>query len=187
MAPSDWVTRWAAALPAGTRVLDLACGSGRHARWLAGRGLRVTAVDRDWATLQALDGVDGIEVLAADLEQGPWPLCGRRWDAVVVTHYLWRERMPQLLETLAPGGLLVYETFNVDQARIGKPSNPQFLLRHGELLAVCAGLHVLAYEDGALCDAPGRVLRHVQRIAAWRAADGAAPPALSAPGAPQPL
>ena len=160
--PSDWVTRWAEALPAGSRVLDLACGAGRHLRWLAARGHRVTGVDRDLSGLTDLELP--AELLQADLEDGPWPLADRQFDAVVVTNYLWRPRWAELAGTVAPGGLLIYETFGEEQASIGKPSRPDFLLRHGELLARCDGWRVLGYEDGFV-PAPDRF---VQRIAAVR-------------------
>ena len=163
--PSAWVLRWLTGLPAGATVLDVACGQGRHVRWLAGHGHRVTALDRDAAALAALRRLPGaIEVVEADIEQAPWPLPQRQFDALVITNYLWRPLWPTLLASLAPGGWLVCETFNVDQAGIGKPSNPQFLLCHGELLEVARGLHIVAYEDGVL-SAPERC---VQRIAATR-------------------
>ena len=160
--PSDWVTRWAAHLAAGSQVLDLACGGGRHLRWLASRGCHVLGVDRDLSGLVDVSGT--VNLLQADLEDGPWPLADRRFDAVVVTHYLWRPRWAELADTVAPGGLLIYETFGEEQASIGKPSRPDFLLRHGELLDRCRGWRVLGYEDGFV-PAPDRF---VQRIAAVR-------------------
>lgn len=171
-APSPWVRRFGELLPAGASVLDLACGGGRHLRWLAARGCRVTGVDRDAAAVQPLRGLG--EIIVADLENAAWPLAGRSFDGIVVTHYLWRPLFPQLLQALAPGGLLIYETFAAGNGRFGKPSNPDFLLRPGELLQACAGLRTLAFEDGVL-DAP---LRCVQRIAATReSADAPAEPA----------
>lgn len=161
-APSAWVLRWAHLLPPGGTVLDVACGAGRHLKWLAAQGHRVTGVDRDPAALVAC-GTAG-ECIAADIENGPWPLPGRRFDAVVVTHYLWRPLWPTLLESLAPGGVLLYETFAHGQASVGRPARPEFLLQPGELLQRCAGLRTVAYEDGFL-DAPARF---VQRIAAVR-------------------
>lgn len=170
--PSAWVERWGRLLPPEARVLDLACGSGRHVRWFAAEGHRVTGVDRDAAVLAPLAGV--AELLVADLEGGPWPLAGRRFDAVVVTHYLWRPLLPVIVASVAPGGLLIYETFAVGNASVGKPANPDFLLRPGELLdAVRGELRVIAYEDGFLDQPP----RFVQRIAALReAASAGAPP-----------
>lgn len=170
-APSEWVVRWARAWPAGATVLDLACGSGRHTRWLAAQGHRVTAVDRDAAAIGSLQGI-AAETCVADLEAGPWPLDGRRFDAVVVTHYLWRALLPRVVESVAEGGWLVYETFAVGNEAFGKPSNPNFLLRPGELLDATRGaLRVVAYEDGFL-DTPPRC---VQRIAAVRETPGGAP------------
>ena len=159
--PSPWVQRWAGLIRPGGCVLDLACGSGRHLRWLAAQGFSLTGVDRDAAALQELAGLG--EVLAADLEDGsPWPLPGRCFDAIVVTNYLWRPLWPQILGALAEGGVLIYETFGDSQASVGRPSRPEFLPRPGELLQLAAGLHVVAYEDGFLEPPP----RFVQRIAA---------------------
>ena len=189
-APSAWVTRWAAALPAGATVLDLACGSGRHLRWLASRGLRVTGVDRDEAALRHLQQMQvGAELIQADLEAGPWPLAGRVFDAVVVTNYLWRPLLPQVVDSVASGGLLIYETFGAGNGQFGRPSRPDFLLRPGELLEAARSLRVLGYEDGYLAAPP----RLVQRICARReptggtlplSLDGSFPPATSALDSP---
>lgn len=183
-APSDWVMRWTHALPPGSTVLDLACGSGRHLRWLAGRGLRVTGVDRDGQALQGLEellqGLESpIELLVADLEAGPWPLADRQFDAVVVTHYLWRPLLPAIVASVAPGGLLIYETFGAGNGRFGRPSRPDFLLQPGELLEAARGLRVLGYEDGFL-DQPPRL---VQRICARRET----PSGTAEPNPPLPL
>jgi SAM-dependent methyltransferase len=171
--PSAWIVRWADAIAPRGSVLDLACGSGRHVRFLAARGHRVTAVDR---SPEALDRCEAAtERIAADLEGAPWPLPGRRFDAVVVTNYLWRALMPHIVASVAPGGLLLYETFALGNERFGKPSNPDFLLRAGELITLVPGLHVLAFEDGLL-ESPAR---RVQRLAAWCApAPDALPPRL---------
>lgn len=157
--PSDWVRRWAHLLPDGARVLDVACGSGRHVHWLAARGCRVTALDRDAQALAPLSAL--AETVVADLEAGPWPLPGRRFDAVLVTNYLWRPLFPALRAALADGGVLVYETFARGQESYGRPSRPEFLLAPAELLSAAAGLHVLAYEDGLLDGPPRRVQRIV--------------------------
>lgn len=165
--PSPWVRRWSALVPEGARVLDVACGAGRHVGWFAGRGAHVTALDRDAqavAPLRALPGT-AVEVVVADIENAPWPLPGRRFDAVVVTNYLWRALFPTLVEAVAEGGLLIYETFARGNETVGKPSNPDFLLQPGELLRTVPGLHVVAYEDGFIAEAPQRF---VQRIAAVR-------------------
>ncbi len=168
--PSPWIVRWSPLVAPGATVLDLACGRGRHVRWFAQRGARVTAVDRDAA---ALDGLRDIaETVVADLEGAAWPLPGRRFDAVVVTNYLWRPLLPRLVDALADGGVLLYETFALGQQTIGRPSNPNYLLRPGELLEAARGLHVVAYENGWL-DAPPRF---VQRLAAVRGRPGATGP-----------
>ncbi|MFN7723657.1 MAG: class I SAM-dependent methyltransferase [Rubrivivax sp.] len=166
-APSAWVQRWLHLVPPGGQVLDLACGSGRHVRWLAAQGFSVTGVDRDAAALAGLQQTlaaqgQQAELLEADLENGPWPLAGRRFDAVVVTNYLWRPTVPQVLALLKPGALYLHETFADGQQHIGRPSRPEFLLQRGELLRWCQGLQTVAFEDGWL-DGPPRC---VQRIAA---------------------
>lgn len=172
---SPWIVRHTGLIPGSNsdarparpaRVLDLACGSGRHVRCLTALGAQVTAVDRDAAALDTLRGV-AAEVIVADLEAGTWPLDGQTFDAVIVTNYLWRPLLPRIVASVAPGGLLLYETFAHGNASVGKPSRPDFLLQPGELLdAVRPVLRVIAYEDGFL-DAPPRF---VQRIAAVRPA-----------------
>lgn len=145
--PSAWVRRWAPQLQPGCAVLDVACGGGRHARFFAGLGHPVDAVDRDDAAIAALAAVPGITARCADIEGGPWPYAGRLFGGIVVTHYLHRPLLPILLDALAPGGVLIYETFGAGNERYGKPSNPDFLLRPGELTDWVAGrLQVLAYE-----------------------------------------
>ncbi|TXH53838.1 MAG: class I SAM-dependent methyltransferase [Burkholderiaceae bacterium] len=170
-APSPWVQRWSALLPAGATVLDVACGSGRHLRWFAQRGARVTGVDRDAAAVEPLRSLG--EIVVADIEGGPWPFSGRRFDAVVVTNYLWRPLLPAFVASVADGGLLIYETFAAGNETVGKPSRPDFLLRPGELLQAAAGLRVLGYEDGFLAEPA----RYVQRLCAVResASSGVAP------------
>lgn len=169
-APSAWVQRFTPLMKPRSRVLDLACGSGRHVQWLAGQGHPVTGVDRDaeaLAHVQAL--VPGAELLQADVEAGPWPLAGRQFDAIVVTNYLWRPLFPALLASLAEGGIYLHETFADGHQFIGRPSRPDFLLQRGELLRVCAGLRVIAFEDGYEGPAEGGTGssgRCVQRIVA---------------------
>ena len=158
--PSDWLRRFAHLLRPGGSVLDVACGSGRHVRWLARQGFAVTGIDRDAAATEPLRAV--AEIVVADLEAAPWPLPGRRFDAVVVTNYLWRPLWPALRAALGGGGVLVYETFAHGQHLIGRPSRPDFLLQPGELLQAFDGLHVVAYEDGLEADP----LRRVQRLVA---------------------
>ncbi|CAG9177085.1 class I SAM-dependent methyltransferase [Cupriavidus pampae] len=192
--PSSWVTRWAHLIRPGGRVLDLACGSGRHAAWLAGQGFAVLAVDRDATAVAALPSpVQGsITGRVADLEQGAWPLGDvAAMDALVVTNYLHRPLWPHLLATLAPGGVLVYETFAAGNETVGKPSRPDFLLRPGELLDVVKGqLRVIGYEDGVLAArSQGGSPAFVQRICAVREAPVAAdapPVRYGLPEAPAP-
>jgi len=157
---SAWVRRWAPLIRPGGRVLDLACGHGRHLRWLRARGFDLTGVDRDAAAMAGLEAF--ARIVVADLEGQPWPLPGETFDGIVVTNYLWRPLLPRLLSSLAPGGVLVYETFADGHQKIGRPARPDFLLRRGELLAVAAPLRIVAYEDGWEAK-PGRC---VQRIAA---------------------
>lgn len=161
-APSAWVTRWTPLLPAGSRVLDLACGGGRHVRRLAAQGHQLTAIDRDATACEPLRDV--AEVIVADVEHGPWPCTGRQFGAVLVTNYLWRPLWPRILESLAPGGLLIYETFAAGNETVGRPARSDFLLQPGELLARCQALRIVAYEDGFL----GSPDRFVQRIVAAR-------------------
>jgi SAM-dependent methyltransferase len=170
LAPSAWVQRWSHLVAAHASLLDVACGSGRHVRWYAQRKVRVTGVDRDAAALEPLRTL--AEVIVADIESGPWPLAGRRFDAVLVTNYLWRALLPTLVDSVAPGGVLIYETFAQGNQTIGKPSNPDFLLRPGELLAASMGLRTIAYEDGFV-EQPARF---VQRIVAVREHAGQAEP-----------
>ena len=162
--PSAWVARWAALIGQG-RVLDVACGEGRHARLLAERGLQVVAVDREQQVLP-----ESIRFIKADLERGtPWPFAGERFAGIVVTNYLHRPLFPALADSLAEGGVLIYETFMAGNERFGKPSNPAFLLQSGELLAAFPGLAVVAFEQGTIERAAPAV---VQRICVIRGAAG---------------
>lgn len=148
--PSPWVAAHFGLMAEGGRVLDLACGSGRHARLLAGLGFEVAAVDRNFEAILKLSDVPGIIATQLDLEGEAWPLAGRTFDGIVVTNYLWRPRLPDVLALLAPGGVLIYETFMLGNEVYGKPSSPAFLLRPGELREVveAAGLREIAFEEG---------------------------------------
>jgi len=162
LAASAWVERWAPLVPAG-EVLDLACGGGRHARLFAALGHPVLALDRDPEALAAAAG-PGIATVRHDLEVdgAAWPFAPGRFAGIVVTNYLHRPLMAPLLASLAPGGVLIYETFALGNEAYGKPSNPAFLLAPGELLAhaAAAGLRVIAYEDGLVArPKPARVQR----------------------------
>lgn len=163
---SGWVMRWIEGCARGATLLDYAAGSGRHARAAHSAGMIVTAIDRDQAALDRLSDLP-VERIVADLERGAWPFPARRFDVVVCTNYLFRPRLALLAALVADGGRLVYETFAVGHERFGRPSNPAFLLRDGELLDVAraAGLRVVAYEQGERA-APGPAI--VQRLCAAR-------------------
>ncbi len=141
--PSPWVMRWAPLIRPGGRVLDLAAGHGRHTRALAALGFQMTAVDIDVSALADAPAA----VIAADLETGEWPLTGM-FDGIVVANYLHRPHFPHLVESLAEGGVLIFETFGQGNERLGRPRNPDFLLAPGELLRACERLSVVAYEHG---------------------------------------
>lgn len=175
MKPSAWVERFGPSVPTSARVCDVACGGGRHTRWFAARGHDVLAIDRDLsgvADLADTDPTEGlrVELLEADLEDGaPPPIPSRAFGVVVVTNYLWRPILGALVDAVAPGGLLLYETFAVGNERFGRPTNPDFLLRRNELLelALAHDLVVVAFEDVEV-DLPRPAV--VQRIAATRPA-----------------
>lgn len=157
--PSPWVMRWAHLIESGGAVLDLAAGGGRHGRWFLGQGHPVTFVDRTIEPLEDLAGQDKSEVIEADLENGPaWPLGERRFAAVIVVNYLHRDLFPQLMASLQPGGVLIYETFARGNEDFSRPRNPDHLLKSGELLdAIHGQLQVVAYEHGVVsnADIPG--------------------------------
>jgi SAM-dependent methyltransferase len=158
------VVRFSSLVADGARVLDVACGQGRHSRWFAARGCRVVAVDRDTAALDLLSSVAGVTAVSADLETQPWPFETEKFDAIIVTHYLHRPLFPSLLRALADDGVLVYETFARGNQAYGKPSNPDFLLTEGELLTLIdRTLIVVAFEQGRIESEPPVV---VQRLAA---------------------
>jgi SAM-dependent methyltransferase len=151
-------------------VLDLACGSGRNARWLAAQGWRVEAVDRDEDAIAGLQQIPGLHAFAADLENAPWPFAGRMFEGVVVCRYLHRPLLPLLAQCLAPDGVLIYETFMLGQEKFGRPQNPDFLLKPNELLDVYAGqLAVNAFEQGVV-ELPKPMV--IQRICAVQGSPG---------------
>ena len=161
--PSAWLQRWSHLIAPGSTVLDVACGAGRHMRYLAALGHHVTGVDRNPEAVAVAQSSG--EVVCADIENGPWPFDGKTFGCVVVTHYLWRPLLPKVMASVAPGGLLIYETFAAGNESVGKPSRPDFLLQAGELLQATEGLRTVAYEDGFEASPE----RFVQRIAAVRA------------------
>jgi SAM-dependent methyltransferase len=170
------MTRFAPLASRGGSVLDLACGGGRHTRFFRAAGHPVTAIDIDLAGVADLDGAAGTELIKADLERASWPLPGRRFAAVVVTNYLWRPLFRDILLSLAPGGLLLYESFAQGNARFGRPKNPDFLLAPGELLTLVRGqLHVVAYEHGIVEHPRPAALQRLAAVNRPADADGLVP------------
>ncbi len=163
--PSPWVRRWAHLIRPGGRVLDVACGHGRHLRYLSSLGFAVVGVDRDEAALAALSGIGGTQILIADIEAGPWPFAPGEFDGVVVTNYLHRPLFPDLVGALRSGGVLIYETFALGNERYGRPGNPDFLLRPNELLSRVEPLNAIAFEQGFVTAPKAAV---IQRVCAVR-------------------
>jgi len=171
LTPSAWVARWAELIAPGGRVLDVAAGSGRHSRWFGARGHPVDAVDRNEEAIAGLAMLGGINAVCADIEAGDWPFPAHVYAAVCVTNYLHRPLLPTLVDALAPGGVLIYETFAVGNERYGRPKNPAFLLQPGELLEAIRGrLRVVAYENVTVTEPRPAC---VQRICATAIRDSA--------------
>ncbi len=149
-APSPWVERWADLVPGGTDVLDLACGNGRHGRLFLDRGHGCVFLDRNISALADLEDDPRARIVEADLEDGsPFPLAGERFGGVVVTCYLHRPILDDIIAAVAPGGALIYETFARGNEAYGHPARDAYLLEEGELLSAVAGnLTVRAYEHG---------------------------------------
>jgi SAM-dependent methyltransferase len=172
---SPWVARWSHLVPqdvAGGRVLDVACGAGRHVLYFLKQNRPLVGVDIARTAIEIIanqldeEEKKRCQLIEADIENGAWPLAGEQFAGVVVTNYLWRPLLATLLQSVAEGGVLIYETFCAGNETVGKPSRPDFLLQPGELLVACqqSGLRVIAYEDGFL-EQPDRFM---QRIAAVR-------------------
>lgn len=166
-APSPWIARFAPLVPAGGAVADIACGGGRHGRLFLDRGHPVLFADRAVTKVADLAGIEGVEILEADFENGgAWPLAGRQFAGVVVANYLWRPILPKIVDLVGPGGVLLYETFAEGNEAYGRPRNPDFLLRPGELFEAVRGrLDVIAYGQ-AVVHRPGPAV--IQHIAARR-------------------
>jgi SAM-dependent methyltransferase len=174
-AVSPWVARWSHVVSrdvAGGRVLDVACGAGRHVLYFLRQNYSVAGIDIAQSALEIIanqlneEERSRCQLITADIENGAWPLPGEQFAGAIVTNYLWRPLLPTLMQSVADGGVLIYETFCTGNETVGKPSRPDFLLQPGELLRVCqeAGLRVIAYEDGFLAKPD----RFMQRITAVR-------------------
>ena len=169
---SPWVARWSHLISTDSRVLDVACGAGRHLLHFLKQKHQLAGIDMARSALEIIanqlndEERTRCQLIEADIENGAWPLPGERFDAVIVTNYLWRPLLPTIAQSVADGGVLIYETFAAGNETVGKPSRPDFLLKPGELLSVCAqsGLRVIAYEDGFLSPPD----RFMQRIVAVR-------------------
>jgi SAM-dependent methyltransferase len=161
---SDWVRRWSHLVSPRAKVLDVACGGGRHLAWFEHLGCQVTGVDIDTSRAQKL--VPAARLITADIENQTWPLlqseggAPEKFDVVVVTNYLWRPLLPTLQASLEEGGLLIYETFASGNETVGRPARPEFLLRRGELLDVCESMRIIAFEDG-FSNSPERFVQRV--------------------------
>lgn len=150
--PSNWVTRFAPLIEAGGSVLDLACGNGRHSIYLASSGFSVTAVDRNIPNIS--QNFKQIRWIETDLENGDKSLLeNQHFMGVIVTNYLYRPLIPAIINALDDNGVLIYETFSLGNEQYGRPSNPDFLLKPGELLSLCSErLRIIAYEEGTIKD-----------------------------------
>jgi SAM-dependent methyltransferase len=158
--------RFASLARQGGPVLDLACGGGRHTRLFLERGHPVTAVDLDVRRLADLQDHPRLDVIQTNLEDAPWPLPDRRFAVVVVTNYLFRPLFPMILAAVDGNGMLIYDTFAIGNEAYGPPSNPDFLLKPGELIeAVRDQLQFVAYEHGFV-EQPRRAVK--QRLCAVR-------------------
>ncbi|MAF84277.1 MAG: class I SAM-dependent methyltransferase [Gammaproteobacteria bacterium] len=163
---STWVRQHARRLAPSSELLDLACGKGRHTRYLANLGHRVTAIDLNLSGIRDLTTNNQVELIEHDLENSPWPFTGRHFDGIIVTNYLYRPLFSNLLAALSAGGTLIYDTFAAGNEHLGQPENPAFLLNPGELLeAFASELHVVAYDHGRT-DEPRPAIR--QRLCGIR-------------------
>jgi len=163
--PSGWVCTQAMHIPAGSKVLDVAAGYGRNARWLADQGYQVQAVDKDMAGLQSMDDLPNITTQVADIEADAWPYEDSQFEAIVVCRYLHRPLFSKFIQSLARGGILIYETFMDGHQVYGRPQNPDFLLNSNELLQVFSTeLTIIAFEQGLLQQSPPAMMQRICAI-----------------------
>ncbi len=145
---SPWIAKYWPLIPKDKPVLDLAAGNGRHSLFLMNKGYKVIAADIKTQALETLPEQQGLTIVETDLENAPWPFKAAQFSGIVGVNYLWRDGFSAMLQSLAPGGVLLYDTFAVGNERYGKPSNPEYLLKPGELKDLCAGLDILDYAHG---------------------------------------
>lgn len=166
--PSPWVVRHAGLAPDQGRVLDVACGAGRNGRFFLQRGHPTVFLDIDAAKVRDLAGVNGVEILEIDLETkipNAWPFEPASFAVVVATNYLWRPLMPALIDSVAPGGVFLYETFAIGNEAFGRPKNPDFLLKAGELLEMVRGkLRVVAFGQETRPTPNQAVIQHIAAV-----------------------
>ena len=163
--PSPWVVKHLPLIQKGGRVLDLACGSGRHAIWIAQQDYKVDALDRDVQAVSGMLGMNSINIIVLDLEAGDGLQPDQQYDGIVVSRYLHRPLLAILPEMLNPGGVLIYETFMAGNERFGKPSNPEFLLHQNELLMLYSPmLSIYAFEQGEESKPKPSVMQHMCAI-----------------------
>ena len=161
-APSQWIVRFASLIKSQGVVLDLACGSGRHAKWLAQQGYQVHALDRDAIATANMQSIDGISITTLDLETTEPPTFEHSYDGIIVSRYLHRPLMTTLATILKPGGILIYETFMRGNERFGQPSNPNFLLMPDELLNTYSPLlKVIDFEQGEISEPKPAMLQRI--------------------------
>jgi len=160
--PSSWIVKFAPLIKSQGLVLDLACGSGRHAKWLAQQGYQVDALDRDPIATSSMQGIDGIHIHLTDLETAEPPSFEHSYDGIIVSRYLHRPLLTSLATILKPGGILIYETFMRGNERYGKPSNPDFLLMPDELMNTYSPLlNVISFEQGEVVEPKPAILQRI--------------------------
>ncbi len=166
--PSPWIEKFTPLIPKSGPVLDVACGSGRHSLFLLEKGYRVVAVDLDIEAIASVPKTSGLSIVRADLEKNPWPIARGQFTGIVVVNYLWRPLFPDICRSLAPGGVLLYDTFARGNEKYGRPRNPDFLLKPGELKEVLQeSLEIIDFFDGYV-ETPSPACR--QMVAARRPA-----------------
>ena len=149
--PNKWVECYSSLIPFGKGVLDLACGSGRHTGMLLNNGYQVTAVDIDTTLVKQNFSNKKLNIVKCDLETlSSWPFGKNSFLGIIVVNYLHRPLYSRIMESLEEGGVLIYQTFADGNSRYGKPKNPDYLLKRGELKTVFGGMRIISYQHGYL-------------------------------------